>query len=177
MKSEKVVLGGGCFWCTEAVFKQLSGVSKVTPGYAGGNVDNPSYLQVSSGETGHAEVVDVEYDREVIGLKDLLKVFFSTHNPTTANQQGADFGSQYRSIILYTIEDQKYEAEKYIIELEERKIFDSPIVTEIRPLENFYPAEISHHDYYELHQGSPYCQIVINPKIEKLRKEYLELIK
>lgn len=175
---ERAVFGGGCFWCTEAVFQMLRGVVSVTSGYAGGDIDNPSYEQVSGGSTGHAEVIQVDFDPSVISYRDLLEVFFSSHNPTTLNRQGNDVGAQYRSIIFYTSEEQKLQAEEYIKEIILQKKFTDPIVTEIRPLTEFYPAEGYHQDYYNENKDAPYCQLVINPKLEKLKKEFKqELIK
>lgn len=173
---QKAVFGGGCFWCTEAVFKSLHGVSKVLPGYAGGTVKNPTYEQVSSGNTGHAEVIEIEYDPEKISYKDLLTVFFATHDPTTLNRQGNDVGTQYRSIILYTGDEQKDEAEKIIAEINSSHKDGDLVVTEIVPLEKFYVAENYHHDYYSNHKEAPYCQIIINPKLEKVQKEFSNLL-
>jgi peptide-methionine (S)-S-oxide reductase len=168
--------GGGCFWCTEALFKRLKGVTAVYSGYAGGQKPNPTYEEVSSGETGHAEVIKVEYDPNLVGYKVLLSVFFATHNPTTLNQQGADIGAQYRSIILYTDDTQKTLAEKFIKELETEKYFDKPIVTEIKKLEEFYLAEGYHQDYFEKNREAPYCEGVIAPKIEKLVAKFKDLL-
>jgi peptide-methionine (S)-S-oxide reductase len=175
-ETQTVVLGGGCFWCTEAIFKSLKGVQSVMPGYAGGNMDNPTYNQVSNGNTGHAEVIKIEYDPSVITFYDLLSVFFNTHNPTTLNQQGADVGEQYRSVIFYTTPEQKEEAEKLVKELAEQKAYDEPIVTEIKALEKFYLAEDYHQDYYAKNKSASYCEIVIEPKLEKLQKRYHELL-
>lgn len=173
---EKAVFGGGCFWCTEAVFKMLKGVSEVYPGYAGGTVPNPTYEQVCTGDTGHAEVVVVEYDPTLISYKDLMTVFFSSHNPTEKNKQGVDIGTQYRSVIFYTTEKQKEEAEKYI---ELLGIMDDgrPIVTTVEPLTEFYKAESYHKDYYTNHSSAGYCQLVIEPKLEKVRERFAELLK
>jgi peptide-methionine (S)-S-oxide reductase len=171
------VFGGGCFWCTEAVFDELRGVSSVIPGYAGGNVDNPSYEQVCSGLTGHAEVIRIDYDPALITYMDLLTVFFATHDPTTLNRQGNDVGTQYRSVIFYGDEQQKREAESFIKELNESKSFTKPIVTTMEPLGMFYPAEDYHHDYYARNRYQPYCQVTIPPKLEKLRKRFAELLK
>ena len=145
-------------------------------GYAGGEKINPSYEEVSSGSTGHAEVIHIEFNPELVGFRDLLEVFFATHDPTTLNRQGADEGTQYRSVILYTTEKQKQEAEKFIEEVTEEKIFQSPIVTEIKPLEKFYEAEQYHKDYYNQNQGKGYCQVVINPKLEKFKKKFSSLM-
>jgi peptide-methionine (S)-S-oxide reductase len=170
------VFGGGCFWCTEAVFDELRGVSSVMPGYAGGNVDNPSYEQVCSGLTGHAEVIRIDYDPALITYTDLLTVFFATHDPTTLNRQGSDVGTQYRSAIFYADEQQKWEAESFVRELNESKSFTKPIVTTMEPLGMFYPAE-DHHNYYARNPYQPYCQVTIPPKLEKLRKRFAELLK
>ncbi len=177
MNNKIVVFGSGCFWCSEAVFKQLRGVVAVTPGYAGGTVANPSYEQVCTGETGHAEVVKVEYDSEDISLDDLLTVFFATHDPTTLNRQGHDVGEQYRSIIFYLDEIQRQEAEKFIAKLEEEKIYDSKIVTAVEPLTDFYEAEDYHKDYYAKNPDKAYCQAIINPKLSKLHERFGQLIR
>jgi len=176
-KLETAYFGGGCFWCTEAVFSQLKGVVSVLPGYAGGTTKNPIYEEVSTGRTGHAEVSRVEFDPEMISYETLLKIFFATHDPTTLNQQGPDSGSQYRSIILYRSEAQKTLVENFIKKLTEENIFPKPVVTEIKLLDKFYPAEDYHRKYYEQHHQRPYCQLVISPKINKLRKDFKELLK
>jgi peptide-methionine (S)-S-oxide reductase len=168
--TETAVFGGGCFWCLQAIFSRLKGVSKVTSGYAGGTAPNPTYEQVCSGRTCHAEVIKVEFDAAIIGYRDLLEIFFKAHDPTTPNRQGADIGSQYRSIILYVSEGQKAAAESYITELKKAKAFSQPIVTEVKPLKIFYPAEGYHQDYYQLHPEKGYCQAVIAPKLAKLFK-------
>lgn len=173
----KVVFGGGCFWCTEAVFKMLRGVSAVAPGYAGGTMDNPDYNRVSDGDTGHAEVIQITYDPAQITFRDLLTVFFASHDPTTLNRQGADVGTQYRSTILYTSEEQKKEAEQFIQELNTSHPGGTPIVTEVKPLEKFFPAEEYHKDYYARNPGNRYCELVINPKLEKVQKQFAELLK
>ncbi len=170
---ETIVFGGGCFWCTEAVFGVLNGVKSVKSGYAGGTTPNPTYQSVSGGETGHAEVLEVQYDPSVISFHDLLSVFFASHDPTTLNRQGADQGTQYRSIILYTTPEQKTEAERYIEELKQ----DLHIVTELKPLDKFYPAEDYHQNYYNNHEDQMYSQAVIKPKLEKLQKEFDRLLK
>ena len=167
--TEAAVFGGGCFWCTEAIFSSLKGVMRVTPGYAGGRTTRPTYQQVCAGTTGHAEVIKVEYDPIVIGFSDLLEVFFHTHDPTTANRQGNDIGEQYRSIILYQNESQKELAEQFIEKLNIAKEFEHPVVTQIRPLTEFYQAEEHHQGYYLSNAGQPYCQMVIAPKLAKLR--------
>lgn len=176
-KIEIVAFGGGCFWCTEAVFLELKGVLGVTPGYAGGSVPSPTYEQVSMGNTGHAEVIRIEYDPEIIPFAKLLEVFFASHDPTTLNRQGNDIGTQYRSVILYSSEEQKNEAEKAIYKLTESKKHGKPIVTELAPLENFYPAEEYHKRYYENHPDEGYSSFVIAPKVEKVRKEFKENLK
>lgn len=172
-----IVLGGGCFWCTEAVFRMLKGVSSVVPGYAGGQAENPNYDMVSSGKSGYAEVVKIEYDENVLDLNKILTVFFATHDPTTLNRQGADVGEQYRSVIFYTEEDQRDVIMDFIKNLNESSKYGKDIVTEVKPLEKFYEAETYHQDYYSKNQEVPYCQIVINPKLEKVQKEFSELLK
>lgn len=174
---QTAVFGGGCFWCTEAVFEMLSGVVSVMPGYAGGDEENPAYDEVVSGRTGHAEVTKVEFGLEEISYRDLLTVFFASHNPTTRNRQGSDVGTQYRSIILYMNEDQKKKAEEFIKSLDESSPGALPVVTEVKPLETFYPAEEYHREYYRENSYNPYCQIVINPKLEKIKERYAELLK
>jgi peptide-methionine (S)-S-oxide reductase len=174
---ELATLGGGCFWCLEAVYKELKGIERVVSGYAGGHVDNPTYEQVCGGRTGHAEVVQITYDPNVIGFRDLLDVFFTIHDPTTKDRQGADIGPQYRSIILFHSPEQKAEAERAIAAVTEKKIWRAPIVTEIVPLERFYPAEAYHQDYFEQNPRQRYCQIVIAPKVAKFRKVYLNRLK
>lgn len=166
--------GAGCFWCTEAVFQKLKGVEKVVPGYSGGRRENPSYDQVCSGATGHAEVIQVSFDSEVISYKDLLEVFWKTHDPTTLNRQGADIGTQYRSVIFCHDDEQQELAEKYKKELDESEIFDKPIVTEITPFEKFYEAEKTHHDYYNNNPAQPYCSFVITPKVDKLKRIFAD---
>lgn len=168
------VFGGGCFWCTEALFNELKGVISVSSGYAGGKKKNPTYEEVCSGTTGHAEVIQIEFNPAKITYEDLLTVFFATHNPTTPNRQGADSGTQYRSIVLYTTEEQKKQAEAFIKKLNA----DGPkVVTEVVPLEHFYEAEMYHQKYYKNNNDAPYCQIVINPKLEKLKERFNELLK
>ena len=176
-RTETIVFGGGCFWCTEAVFLRLKGVRSVASGYAGGRVENPTYAAVSAGRTGHAEVIRVEYDPTVIPFQKLLEVFFSAHDPTTLNRQGADTGEQYRSVILYTDERQKLEAERSIAELTAAKKFAAPIVTNIEPLDRFWPAEEYHRDFYAKNPGEAYSRAIIAPKIEKLGREHSELLK
>lgn len=177
IKRETAVFGGGCFWCTEAIFERLRGVLNVTSGYAGGDIPNPDYGKVSSGSTGHAEVIKIEFDPEKISYGDLLTVFFFTHDPTTLNRQGADVGTQYRSVIFYADETQKSEAEKFIKNLEDKHAYDKKIMTELKPLANFYSAEDYHQKYYDNNKNAPYCQIVIAPKLAKLEKRFAELIR
>jgi peptide-methionine (S)-S-oxide reductase len=174
---ETATFGGGCFWCTEAVFQQLQGVEKVVSGYAGGRVENPSYREVCSGSTGHAEVIQVTYDPATISYRDLLDVFLQTHDPTTPNRQGADVGTQYRSIILYQNDEEKAIAQQAIAETDAARVFDASIVTEITPLDRFYAAEEYHQDYFNSNPYQPYCQIVINPKVRKFRKSFGEKLK
>jgi peptide-methionine (S)-S-oxide reductase len=170
-------LAGGCFWCLEAVFDQVKGVESVESGYAGGHMDNPSYRQVCNGDTGHAEVVQIKYDGNVVSYQDLLNIFFGIHDPTTLNRQGADIGTQYRSAIFYHNEDQKNIAEKLIKDLEMQKIFDNPIVTQVVPLEKFYMAEDYHQEYFARNPYQPYCMAVVSPKVSKFRKHYQDLLK
>jgi peptide-methionine (S)-S-oxide reductase len=173
---EKTTLGGGCFWCLEAAFKELKGVKKVISGYAGGSVKNPGYREVCSGSTGHAEVVQITFDPAIISFDEILNVFFSIHDPTTLNRQGNDVGTQYRSIILYHSGNQKEKALSYIQKLEDEKIWKNKIVTEVEPIQKFYPAEDYHQDYYENNPSQPYCSFVINPKMNKFRKKFSELL-
>jgi peptide-methionine (S)-S-oxide reductase len=172
-----IVFGGGCFWCTEAVFSMLKGVSKVEPGYAGGTMPNPSYERVSDGDTGHAEVIRVTYDPAVISLEDLLTVFFGSHDPTTPNRQGADVGEQYRSIILYQTDEEKTTAERIAKEIQESLTDGTRVVTQIVPLKEFFAAEDYHKDYFVKNTSAPYCQLIIEPKVEKVRKRFAELVK
>jgi peptide-methionine (S)-S-oxide reductase len=174
---ETATLGGGCFWCLEAAFEQLRGVERVDSGYAGGSVPSPSYEQVCGGDTGHAEVTQVTFDPAVLSYRQLLDVFFATHDPTTPNRQGADVGTQYRSIILYHTPEQKRVAEEAIAELNAARIWNGPIVTEIVPLEKFYPAEGYHQGYYRQNPRQSYCQVVIAPKLAKFRKQFEALRK
>lgn len=169
-KTEIAVFGGGCFWCTEAVFQELRGVISVIPGYAGGTKPNPTYEQVQSGGTGHAEVIKIEFDPAHITYNDLLTVFFAIHDPTTPNRQGDDRGTQYRSILLYTNERQKAQAEQFIEHL------GAGIVTELKSLTQFYEAEDEHRQYYRNNLSQPYCQIVIHPKLEKVQKQFASLL-
>ena len=175
-KKEIAVFGGGCFWCTEAVFQMLKGVISVSPGYAGGTGVNPTYEQVSAGKTGHAEVIKIEYDSDIISFVTLLTVFFATHNPTTRNRQGNDVGTQYRSVILYSTDEQKREAEVFIKELNGSSAGGQPIVTEVEPLGAFYIAEAYHQNYYRNNPNQSYCEVVINPKLEKVQKQFAELL-
>ncbi len=166
---------GGCFWCTEAIFKRLKGVTFVLPGYIGGEIKNPTYEQVCSGKTGHAEAIEVEYDPKIISYQQLLEVFFATHNPTTLNQQGNDVGSQYRSSIFYHDQDQKEDAAGIIEKLQSK--YDQKIVTKLEKATTFYPAESYHQEYYEYNKNAPYCQVIIDPKIQKLYKEFQNIVK
>ncbi len=170
--TQTAVFGGGCFWCTEAVFAELRGVESVLPGYAGGHKEDPTYYEVCSGTTGHAEVTKVEFDPDQIGFHNLLVVFFATHDPTSLDRQGADKGTQYHSVIFYTTEEQKAQAQASIRELEESTYKPGQIVTEVLPLDKFYEAESEHQDFYARNPGSMYCQIVITPKLQKVRKEF-----
>jgi peptide-methionine (S)-S-oxide reductase len=172
---ETAVFGGGCFWCTEAIFQNLKGVSSVLPGYSGGHVENPTYEQVSEGNTGHAEATKIEFDPSVIKFSDLLGIFFATHDPTTPNRQGHDVGPQYRSAIFYMNEQQKKAAEEFIKNA--AKDFDAPIVTEITPFNKFYVAENYHQNYFKNNSNAPYCQAVISPKVAKFRAKYANLLK
>jgi peptide-methionine (S)-S-oxide reductase len=176
-KLQTAVFGGGCFWCTEAIFTRLRGVESAESGYAGGSVANPTYEQVSMGNTGHAEAIQIEFDPSVINYEDLLNVFFATHDPTTLNRQGNDVGTQYRSAVFYTSPEQKSQAEEFIKNLDNDGTYDDPIVTEISTLDRFYPAESYHRRYYDQNQSKPYCQFVINPKIAKLRAKFAPLLK
>jgi peptide-methionine (S)-S-oxide reductase len=176
-RTEIAVFGGGCFWCTEAVFGQLRGVVSVMPGYAGGTIANPTYEQVCTGQTGHAEVTRVEYNPTQITYQDLLVVFFATHDPTSLNRQGADVGTEYRSVIFYTTDDQKRDAEAMIDQLNNSDPVGKRIVTEVVPLKAFYEAEDYHQEYYRNNSLAPYCQIVIDPKLRKLHKQFSALLK
>jgi len=176
-QTEQATLGGGCFWCLEAVFEQLKGVVKVVSGYAGGKLENPTYRQVCGGNTGHAEVVQVTFDPTVLSFHDLLRVFFASHDPTTLNRQGADVGTQYRSVILYHDAAQRAVAEATIANLNQARIWDRPIVTQLAPLSKFYPAEDYHQGYFRAHQEEGYCQYVISPKVAKFRKQFADRLK
>jgi peptide-methionine (S)-S-oxide reductase len=175
-KQEVAVFGGGCFWCTEAVFSELKGVIDVAPGYAGGTFENPTYNDVCSGETGHAEVVKITFNPDIIQYEQLLEVFFKTHDPTTINQQGADIGTQYRSVIFYTSAEQEKIAKELISKLNTKKVFTKPIITEVSQLTHFYEAEKYHHNYFKNNPHKPYCQFVIKQKIEKTRNLFSPLI-
>jgi peptide-methionine (S)-S-oxide reductase len=174
---EKATFGAGCFWCVEAIFSELKGVVSVEPGYAGGGTENPTYKAVCSGTTGHAEVAQITYNPSLITFDKLLSVFWKTHDPTTLNKQGADEGTQYRSVIFFHTEEQKYLAEKYKQELSKSGAWDDPIVTEISELIKFYIAENYHRDYYANNKDNDYCRYVIQPKVEKFRKVFAEEIK
>ncbi len=171
---ETIVLGGGCFWCTEAVFSSLKDVSSVMPGYAGGATENPTYEEVCAGKTGHVEVIKIEFNPAAITLNDVLTVFFATHDPTTLNRQGSDVGTQYRSAIFYTTEAQCKRVEKFIKNIDTP---EKPVITEIKPLKAFYPAEEYHKEYYLKNSKKPYCEVVINPKLEKLKERFSKLLK
>ncbi|MBP6904996.1 MAG: peptide-methionine (S)-S-oxide reductase MsrA [Candidatus Pacebacteria bacterium] len=170
------VFGGGCFWCTEAVFKMMKGVSSVLPGYAGGTVANPTCEQVCDGNTGHVEVVKIEYDPALVKYEDLLTVFMGSHDPTTLNRQGNDIGTQYRSVVFYTTLEQKEIAEKFIVDANSSNEMGAPIVTTVEPLATFYEAEGYHKDYYSNHENAGYCIAVINPKLEKVQAKYADLL-
>jgi peptide-methionine (S)-S-oxide reductase len=175
---ETATFAGGCFWCTEAVFRRLKGVDEVVSGYSGGRTENPTYEQVSSGDTGHAEAIQIKFDSSLISFEQLVEIFFKLHDPTTLNQQGADIGEQYRSAIFYHSEEQRKTAEKVMEQFEKDKVYDDPIVTEITEFTNFYKAEDYHQDYYENSRNSnSYCRIVIDPKIQKLYKDFKDKVK
>ena len=174
--SETIVFAGGCFWCTEAVFRNLKGVVSVMPGYSGGQTTNPTYYSVCGGDTGHAEATKVEYDPTQVKFRDLLTVFFATHDPTTLNCQGNDVGTEYRSAIFYTTPEQKIEAENFIRELDASTTLGDPVVTEVTPLSIFYPAETEHQDYFTKNPDRAYCQIVVAPKVAKVQEKFAELL-
>jgi methionine-S-sulfoxide reductase len=176
-QKEVATLGGGCFWCIEAVFNEMKGVEKVESGYSGGALAYPTYEQVSTGTTGHAEVVQITFDPKIISFKEVLEIFFTVHDPTTLNRQGPDVGTQYRSAIFYHNDKQKATAEEVVDELKSAKIWDAPIVTQIEPFEAFYKAEEYHNNYFKRHPEQPYCKLVIAPKIAKLSKYYIEKLK
>ncbi|HLL76872.1 MAG TPA: peptide-methionine (S)-S-oxide reductase MsrA [Pyrinomonadaceae bacterium] len=174
---EQATLAGGCFWCVEAVFDELRGVERVESGYAGGRVPDPSYEQVCTGTTGHAEAVRVTYDPGIVSYRDLLGVFFSTHDPTQLNRQGADVGTQYRSAVFYDSPEQRETAQQVIAELEAQRVWDAPVVTTLEPLTEFYPAEDYHRDYFRRNPNQGYCRAVIAPKVAKFRKQFLDRLK
>ena len=174
--NELATFGGGCFWCLEAVFEQIKGVTRVESGYAGGRLDDPSYEQVCGGHTGHAEVVQISFDPAVVSYRQLLEVFFGTHDPTTLNRQGHDVGTQYRSVIFYHSPQQKQTAEEVVAELTAQRLFDRPIVTQIVPLERFYKAEDYHQGYFRGNPRQSYCQAVVSPKVAKFRKQFVGLL-
>jgi len=169
---EKIVLAGGCFWCTEAVFTGVSGVHSIVSGFSGGHIKNPAYREVCQGRTGHAECIELTYDPKELSLEVILDLFFKTHDPTTLNRQGHDVGTHYRSAIFYTTEDQKSIVHTYISALDQNRVYPSPIVTQVAPFESFYPAEVEHQEYYKNNPYQPYCQFVIKPKLDK-KEEYL----
>jgi peptide-methionine (S)-S-oxide reductase len=174
---ELATLAGGCFWCLEAVYKELRGVERVVSGYAGGHVERPTYREVCDGTTGHAEVVQITFDPSLVSYKQLLEVFFTIHDPTTLNRQGADVGTQYRSAVFYHSPEQRETAEQTIAEMEAARVWDSTIVTEVAPLAEFYPAEDYHQDYFEKNPSQPYCRAVVAPKVSKFRKLFLDRLK
>jgi peptide-methionine (S)-S-oxide reductase len=174
---EVATLAGGCFWCTEAAFSIIKGIERIEPGYTGGTVDNPTYEEVSTGTTGHAEAAQIYFDPKIISYKEILEIFFTMHDPTSLDRQGADIGIQYRSVIFYSSPEQKETAEKLIDELTKEEIWNKPIVTQIVPLKVFYLAETYHKDYYKKHPKEPYCQAVIAPKIAKLQHRFIDKIK
>ena len=174
---EVATFAGGCFWCTEAIFQEVKGVEKVVSGYTGGFIKNPAYREVCNGTTGHAEAIQITFNPELVSYEDLLEIFFGTHDPTTLNRQGADVGTQYRSEVFYHSEAQKEKAEKYIQWIEQEKLYSNPIVTKVSPASTFYAAEDYHQDYYSQNSQQGYCQMVIAPKLEKLRKYYQSKLK
>jgi len=176
-KMDTATFGTGCFWCTEAIFQQIKGVDTVISGYSGGEIKNPTYKQICTGNTGHAEVLNIIYDPTVVSFSDLLLMFWYSHDPTTLNKQGADVGTQYRSVIFYHNEEQKKEAEFYKKKLDADKVFDKPIVTEITAFEKFYPAEDYHQNYYNENGAQPYCMYIIRPKLEKFKKTFSDKLK
>ncbi len=177
LKLEIATLAGGCFWCTEAVFERVEGVSKVIPGFTGGQIKNPAYREIISGRTGHAEAIEIHFDPSVISFKELLLIFFSTHDPTTLNRQQYDKGTQYRSAVFYHSGDQKNDAEEIIRKLESENVFSDPIVTEITKASAFYEAEAEHKEYYSKHRQQQYCQVIIDPKIKKLQQLFADKVK
>jgi len=177
LKAENAVFGGGCFWCTEAVFTELKGVTQVESGYSGGKTINPTYQEVCTGETGHAEVIRINFNPDEVSFEKLLEVFFLTHDPTTLNRQGADVGTQYRSVVFYTNEKQKELTNNAIKKLNQNKVYKSPIITEVSALINYYPAENYHQNYYQRNGNQSYCRFVIQPKMEKFKEVFEELLK
>ena len=176
-RTEIATLAGGCFWCLEAAFQQVQGVSSAKSGYAGGRRPNPTYEQVCTGTTGHAEVVQIAFDPDVIGYDDLLRMFFALHDPTTLNRQGNDVGTQYRSAIYYHSEDQKRTAEAVMDEVSREKVYPDPLVTQLEPLDKFWPAEAYHDDYFRRNPGNSYCQVVVGPKVAKFRKKFADRLR
>lgn len=176
-ETELATLGGGCFWCLEAVYQQLRGVRAVKSGYAGGHVENPNYRQVCTGTTGHAEVVQITFAPDEVSFRDLLEVFFTIHDPTTLNRQGNDVGPQYRSVIFYHDDEQKQIAQTVMDDIAARKIWNAPLVTELTPFTTFYPAEREHDDYFRRNSEQPYCRIVIEPKVAKFRQHFIDRLK
>lgn len=177
MAMQNATFGGGCFWCTEAVFQNLKGINKVTSGYMGGKTGNPTYEEVCTGDTGHAEIIQIEYNEDEISFDDLLLIFFKTHDPTTLNRQGNDVGTQYRSVIFYHNQEQKKQAEEMIDNLTKEMVFDRPIVTEVAPVSEFFRAEDYHHNYYNLNPYKGYCALVIQPKLAKFTEQFKEKLK
>jgi peptide-methionine (S)-S-oxide reductase len=177
INTETATLAAGCFWCVEAVFDDLKGVEDVVSGYAGGHTENPTYRQVCDGNTGHAEVAEIKFDPSVISFKDVLRVFFSVHDPTTLNRQGNDIGTQYRSAIFYHNDEQKRDAEEVIKEITDEGVYDDPIVTELVPLKKFWPAEDYHQEYFANNPNQPYCQAVVSPKVRKFRQKFADRLK
>lgn len=174
---ETITLGGGCYWCIEAIYENLTGVKTVVSGFSGGKIANPSYEAVCTGKTGHAEVVQITFDKNLTNLDEILKVFFTVHDPTTLNRQGADVGTQYRSVIFYRTEEQRKTAQDIINTLNANKVYNNPIVTKVDPLKNFYEAEDYHQDYYQYNKNQPYCRLVIQPKLEKFEKVFKDRLK
>ncbi|MFM9839374.1 MAG: peptide-methionine (S)-S-oxide reductase MsrA [Cyclobacteriaceae bacterium] len=174
---QSATFGAGCFWCTEAVFLNVKGVTKVVSGYSGGKVKNPTYREICSGLTGHAEVTQITFDPQIVSFEELLEVFWNTHDPTTLNKQGADEGTQYRSVVFYHDDTQRLAAEEYKKQLEESHVYKNSIVTEISPLINYYPAEDYHQNYFELNPNQSYCQYVVRPKVEKFKKQFQGILK
>lgn len=174
---EKATFAGGCFWCTEAVFQRVEGVEQVVSGFTGGNIKNPPYREVITGRTGHAEAIEIQFDPSTTSYEELLYIFFATHDPTTLNRQQNDVGTQYRSAVFYHSEEQKMAAEKVKAQLEKEKVFDNPIVTEITAVGPFYHAEKEHQEYYNRHRSQPYCQVIIDPKVQKLKNKFSHKLK